>query len=50
MNQSAKALQKIRQAHKYTYNSEKQKIKQANKQIIAQDRCNNMPKITEIKQ
>ena len=50
IKQSAKALQKIRQAGEYTYNSKKQKRKHANKQAIAQDKYHNMPKKAELKQ
>ena len=45
IKQSAKTLQKIRQEGEYTCNSKKQKIKHANKQAIAQDKCHNMPKM-----
>ena len=44
-----KSLQKIRQARKYTFNSKKQKSKQAIKQNNAQDGYHNMTKNAEIK-
>ena len=45
MNQCIKWLQKIRQARKCTYNANKQKGRQVNKQTFAQDGCHNMPKM-----
>ena len=50
IKQNAKTLQKIRQAGECTYNAKKQKRKHANKQVIAQDKCLNIPENAELKQ